>query len=155
MFVTKTEFQKICELVWLSSVLRLIRKGVITENNLGLIDTKNIKNKKYMNNRKRKLVLSHKTEAKNINIMDICSDEIKLIGKKIVTKTEFKNMFNIVWLSSVSHLLKNKIIVTNSDGLIEMENEINKVYITNRKMRLASKNVKKTVVKITQKEKTK
>lgn len=141
MLITKSEFQKICELVWLTSVLRLIRKGEISENSSGLIDLKDIKTIKYIKNRKKEL--SKKAQIKvnqedlNLDIMNICGDEINKIGKKVVTKTEFKNMFKIAWLSSVSHLLKNGVIVANSDGLINLEAVKNKIYIKNRKLKLA------------------
>lgn len=63
----------------------------------------------------------------------------------ILTKSEFRAEFGFKCLSSVSHLLKNKSIVANSDGMIDTEAKENKAWIKKRRAE----------VKKTKKEKSK
>lgn len=51
----------------------------------------------------------------------------------IVTKTEFREIFNINHASEVSRLLKNKTIVANDSGMIDLEDKKNKKWVAARK----------------------
>ena len=51
----------------------------------------------------------------------------------IVTKTEFREIFKINHASEVSRLLKNKTIVANESGMIDLEDKKNKKWVTARK----------------------
>lgn len=51
----------------------------------------------------------------------------------IVTKSEFREMFGLKHASEVSRLLKNKTIVANDSGMINLDDKPNKKWVANRK----------------------
>lgn len=51
----------------------------------------------------------------------------------IVTKSEFREMFGFKHASEISRLLKNKTIVANESGMIDLDDKINKKFVANRK----------------------
>ena len=83
MIVTKSEFKEMFEYKDWSSVSHLIRKKTIVANKEEMIDLDDKINKEFIKKRKLKLAQKSGLKLDNIDITDICSDEIKAIEEKI------------------------------------------------------------------------